>query len=150
MTKVIISKTAKYRNRFRMDLSLPVSTIMTAEVECVSPDQKLLDLKHIYEKQNFHSHIPVTDNGRLVGMISLIDFMRAISYSSLDDNEAVYHEKSVADIMSIHPVSSSVNSSIKQIAEMLAKGDFHSIVLTENDQVKGIVTTTDLVRLMLK
>ncbi len=133
-----------------MDLSLPVSTIMSAEVECVSPDQKLLDLKHIYEKQNFHSHIPVTENGKLVGMISLIDFMRAISYSSLDDNESVYHEKLVSDIMSINPVSSPASCSIREIAEKLSKGDFHSIVLTEDGHVKGIVTTTDLVRLMLK
>jgi len=32
----------------------------------------------------------------------------------------------------------------------LSKGEFHSIVLTNNDAVSGIVTTTDLVRLLLK
>jgi acetoin utilization protein AcuB len=133
-----------------MDLSLPISSIMSTSVECVRPDQKLIDLKHIYEKQSFHSHIPVTENGKLVGMISLIDFMRAVSYATLDDNEAVYHEKLVADIMSINPVSAADNSSIREIAALLSKGEFHSIVLTNNDAVSGIVTTTDLVRLLLK
>lgn len=133
-----------------MDLSLPVSTIMSKEVICVTPEQSLLDLKHIYEKQNFHSHIPVNQNGKLVGMVSLIDFMRAISYTSLDDNEAIYHEKKVNDIMSINPVSVSPNSSIREIVEMLSKGEFHSVVLSENNEVKGIVTTTDIIRLMLK
>jgi CBS domain-containing protein len=76
--------------------------------------------------------------------------MRAVSYATLDDNEAVYHEKLVADIMSIHPVSAADNSSIREIAVLLSKGEFHSIVLTHNDAVSGIVTTTDLVRLMLK
>jgi CBS domain-containing protein len=109
----------------------------------------LIDLKHIYEKQSFHSHIPVTENGKLVGMISLIDFMRAVSYATLDDNEAVYHEKKVSDIMSIHPVSVPDNSTIKEIAELLSKGDFHSVVLTHNDTISGIVTTTDLVRLLV-
>jgi CBS domain-containing protein len=132
-----------------MDLSLPISSIMSTSVECVRPDQKLIDLKHIYEKQSFHSHIPVTENGKLVGMISLIDFMRAVSYATLDDNEAVYHEKKVSDIMSIHPVSVPDNSTIKEIAELLSKGDFHSVVLTHNDTISGIVTTTDLVRLLI-
>lgn len=132
-----------------MDLSPPISSIMSTRVECVRPDQKLIDLKHIYEKQSLHSHIPVTENGKLVGMISLIDFMRAVSYATLDDNEAVYHEKKVSDIMSIHPVSMSDTSSIKEIAELLSKGDFHSVVLTQNDTISGIVTTTDLVRLLV-
>mgnify|MGYP001627203671 FL=1 len=133
-----------------MDLSLPISSIMSTQVECVRPDQKLVDLKHIYEKREFHSHIPVTENGKLVGMISLIDFMRAVSYSSLDDNEAVYQERKVSDIMSIHPVSVPDHASIREITELLAKGEFHSVVLTNNENVSGIVTTTDLIRLLLK
>ncbi len=133
-----------------MDLNLPVSTIMTSPVECVTPNQKIIDLKHIYEKQNFHHHIPVTENGKLVGMVSLIDFMRAISYASLDDNEEVYSSKIVSDIMSIHPVSISESSTIGDVANLLAKGEFNSVVITNESQVSGIVTTTDLIRYFLK
>lgn len=132
-----------------MNLSSPVSTLMTTNVKCAHPDQKILDLKHIYEQQKFHHHIPVTENDVLVGMVSLIDFMRAIHDASLDDNEEVYHKILVKDIMSIHPVSIQESASIQSVAEMLAKGEFHSVVITENNRVKGIVTTADLLRFFL-
>lgn len=133
-----------------MDLNLPVSTIMTSPVECVMPNQKIIDLKHIYESQHFHHHIPVTENGQLVGMVSLIDFMRAISYASLDDNEAVYSSKTVSDIMSIHPVGIDESSKISVVANLLSKGEFNSVVITKDNHVIGIVTTTDLIRYFLK
>lgn len=132
-----------------MNLSAPVSSIMSTHVECVTPDQKILDLKHIYEKQAFHHHIPVTENGILVGMVSLIDFMRAISNATLDDNESVYHTTLVRDVMSIHPVSVPENTTLEEIATQLAKGQFSSIVITENNHVKGIVTTADMLRFLL-
>jgi acetoin utilization protein AcuB len=132
-----------------MKLSAPISELMTKNVVCVSPNQKIIDLKHIYEKQEFHHHIPVTQNDKLVGMVSLIDFMRAIHNATLDDTEVVYHALYVKDIMTENPVSIPENTPIKEVAEILAKGQFHSVVITENKAVKGIVTTVDLLRFLL-
>jgi CBS domain-containing protein len=109
-----------------------------------------VDLKHIYEKRAFHHHIPVTENDNLVGMVSLIDFMRAISYATLDDNEQVYQTMKVRDIMSTKPVALSDDSTIREVAELLSAGDFSSVVITSNGKVAGIVTDTDLIRLLLK
>jgi len=123
---------------------------MTRGVECVNPEQLLVDLKHIYEKRAFHHHIPVTENDNLVGMVSLIDFMRAISYATLDDNEQVYQTMKVRDIMSTKPVALSDDSTIREVAELLSAGDFSSVVITSNGKVAGIVTDTDLIRLLIK
>lgn len=133
-----------------MNLSAPISNLMTSNVKCVQPDQKIIDLKHIYEQQKFHHHVPVVKNDKLVGMVSLIDFMRAIHDATLDDNEEVYHTKSVKDIMTLNPVTSSESTSIQEVAELLAKGEFHSVVIADNGTVKGIVTTADLIRFFLK
>ncbi|MES2555748.1 MAG: CBS domain-containing protein [Bacteroidota bacterium] len=133
-----------------MNFQLPVSTIMTAPVECVNPQQKILDLKHLYEKRNFHRHIPVTEKGVLVGMVSLVDYMRAIGDATLDDNEPVYSVKTVADIMSHDPVSVSEETSISEAGALLAKGEFSSVVITRDNCVTGIVTATDLIRYFLQ
>lgn len=133
-----------------MNLSIAASELMTTKVECVSPTQKIVDLKHIYEKQIFHHHIPVTEDNKLVGMVSLIDFMRAISYAGLDDSEKVYQETYVKDIMSIHPFSMPESTPLSEVAAMLSKGEFHSVVFTKNGEVSGIITTTDLLRFLLK
>ena len=133
-----------------MDFQLPVSTIMTAPVECVSPQQKILALKHLYEQERFHRHIPVTEQGVLVGIVSLIDYMRAIGEATLDDNEPVYSLKSVADIMSHNPVSVDEQTSIAEVGALLAKGEYSSVVVTRENQVSGIVTALDLIRYFFK
>jgi acetoin utilization protein AcuB len=133
-----------------MNLDFPIATLMTTNVKCVEPNQKIIDLKHIYEQQKFHHHIPVIENNKLIGMVSLIDFMRAIHTASLDDNEQVYHTVEVKDIMSSNPVTILENTSIKEATALLAKGEFHSLVVAENNEVKGIVTTADLLNYFLK
>ncbi len=122
---------------------------MTSQIESVSPDQLLVDLKHIYEKSAFHHHIPVVKDDHVVGMVSLIDFMRAISYATLDDNEKVYQTIKVSDIMSSHPVTLEKTASVKDAVELLSKGEFSSVVITDQGKLTGIVTNTDLVRLLL-
>lgn len=133
-----------------MDLKLPVSTIMIAPVECVGPQDKLLVIKHLYERQHFHRHFPVMENDRLVGMVSLVDYMHAIGEATLDDNEPVYSLKKVEDIMSLNPVTVSKATSIAEAGALLAKGEFSSVVVLDGEQVCGIVTAMDLIRYFLK
>jgi len=127
----------------------PISSIMTKNVVCVSPDQKIVDVKHIYEKQKFHHHIPVTKNDELVGMVSLIDFMYKIKGAGLDDNNSVYTELTVKDIMTSNPYSLTPDVSIEEIANELAKGNFRAIPIVENKKVVGIVSTADIIKYFL-
>ncbi len=132
-----------------MNLDASISTIMTTSVATVSPDQRILEIKHLYERPDFHSHIPVEENGRLVGIVSIVNFMRAIHDATLDDSEPVYQSTLVREIMTPNPTSVSPETTIREVASILSEGDFHSVVVASGDEVKGIVTTTDLLRLML-
>lgn len=122
---------------------------MTREVQCVSPDQKLVDVKHIYEQENFHHHIPVVENDKLVGMVSLVDFMRKADKGGLFDDADVYQNTKVKDIMSLNPFFLYADDTIEQAAEILAKGMFHALPILEGEKVAGIVTTADLIKFML-
>ena len=130
--------------------STPISSIMTRNVVCVSPKQKILDVKHIYEKKNFHHHIPVTEAGKLVGMVSLIDFMYSIEGAGLDDKNTVYNKLMVKDIMTSNPHSASSNVSIEKVAHELAKGKYHAIPIVEGDKIVGIVSTADVIKYFLE
>lgn len=133
-----------------MNLQDPISTIMTSPVHCLEPNQLLVDLKHIYEKVHFHHHVPVTTDGKLVGVVSLIDFMREVHHAGLDDNEAVYQHTKVRDIMSGHPIYVDEKTTIENVAKLLSAGQFNSVIITSENKVTGIVTTTDLVKLLVK
>jgi acetoin utilization protein AcuB len=132
-----------------MNLNVAISEVMTKEVVSVSPSQRLIDVKHIFEKKNFHHHIPVTEKGKLAGMISLVDYLYAIKNASMDDDEEVYHSLTVKEIMRESPVTKSTASTLKEVSEELAKGEVHAIVIADNGILKGIVSTADVIRYFL-
>ena len=123
--------------------------VMTKNVVCVTPEQHLLDVKHIYEKEKFHHHIPVEENGKLVGMVSLIDFMYNISGAGISDDNTVYKELKVKDIMTQKPFYLTTNATIEDVAKVLAKGKYHAVPVLENDKIVGIVSTADMITYFL-
>jgi len=122
---------------------------MTKNVVCVSPDQKIIDVKHIYEKKNFHHHIPVTEDGELKGMISLIDFMYNIAGAGMSDSSKVYSELKVKDIMTQKPFYLTTNATVEDAAKQLEKGYFHAVPILENNKIVGIVSTADIIKYFL-
>jgi len=133
-----------------MNLENAVTTIMTSELTTAGPDDKLLKLKHIYEQQEFHSHIPITEGDKLIGIVSLIDFMHAIEDATLDDGHEAYQTKFVRDIMTQNPLTVTSNTSIRETAEMLAARSFHSILVVDDGNLKGIVTTHDILKELIR
>lgn len=133
-----------------MKSAVPISSIMTKNVVCVSPDQKIIDVKYIYEKKKFHHHIPVTKDKKLVGMLSLIDFMYHIKGAGLNDDDAIYTELCVKDIMTPNPYAVGPNTMLNEVAEELSKGRYHAIPIVENENIVGIVSTADIIRFLMK
>ena len=127
-----------------------VADVMTKNVVCITPDQLILDVKHIYEKKEFHHHIPVVQDNKLVGMVSLVDFMYHISGAGLSDDNKVYKTLKVRDIMMPNPFSLNVNATLKEVATVLAQGKYHAIPILENDAIVGIVSTADVIQHFLK
>lgn len=144
---IVLNLSSTFEN---MNLNNSITEIMTTEVECVSPEQEIVDIKHIYENPKFHHHIPVVENDKLVGIVSLIDFMRKIQDATLDDNELVYHELKVKDIMFSSPSTVGSDCTIQGAAEILAKGEVHALIVADDRIVKGIVSTADLINFLLK
>lgn len=126
-----------------------ITTIMTKNVVCVSPEQSLLDVKHIYENKKFHHHIPVVEDGKLVGMVSLIDFMYHIAGAGIKDDNKVYTELRVKDIMTPKPFYLTVDASIEDVSKVLVKGNYHAVPVLENDKIVGIVSTADIIKFFL-
>ncbi len=48
------------------------------------------------------------------------------------------------------PVMVSSQQSIREVAEILSKETFHALPVADNGQLVGIVTTTDLIKLLLE
>ena len=119
---------------------------MSKNVVCVSPEQCLLDVKHIYENKKFHHHIPVVENEKLVGMVSLIDFMYNIAGAGINDDNKVYQELNVRDIMTHKPFYLTIDATIGDAAKALSKGYYHAVPVLEDEKIVGIVSTADILK----
>ncbi len=76
----IISERDYTRNvilKRRTSPETPVRDIMTADVICVTPEQTVVDCLEIMTEKRIR-HLPVVDNGRAVGMISIGDLVKKI------------------------------------------------------------------------
>jgi len=122
---------------------------MTKNVVCVSPEQFLIDVKHIYEKKKWHHHIPVIENEALVGMVSLIDFMYHIAGAGISDDYKIYKELRVKDIMTQKPFYLTTSATIEDAAKVLTEGYYHAIPILENNKIAGIVSTVDIIKFFL-
>ncbi|WP_345276457.1 CBS domain-containing protein [Litoribaculum gwangyangense] len=123
--------------------------VMTKDVVSVSPEQNLLDVKHIYEKKRWHHHIPVLDEEQLVGMVSLIDFMYNIVGAGINDDHEVYKKLKVKDIMTRKPFYLTTDASVEDVAKVLSTQYYHAVPILENDKLVGIVSTADIINYYL-
>lgn len=132
----------------------PVSHIMTASIITLDKNTNdLRDAKKIFHKAGIR-HLPVTEGGKLCGIISKNDINR-LSFGALFDNqgdadEAVLEMLSIDQVMTAHPKVVNTETSIKEVAEIFATQDFHSLPVVDNNELKGIVTSTDVIKYLLE
>ncbi len=132
----------------------PVSKIMTKELVTLGLNDDLYRAEKLFKEKNIR-HIPIVDEGHIIGMISYSDLKRISFLDSYDDHEvkidnAIYNILGVKQIMVKNPLKINSSISIKSVAEILSKNEFHALPVVENDILVGIVTTTDLLKYLLE
>lgn len=136
-----------------MKQRVPVSQIMSKELITLTPTQSLYDAERLFKKHNIR-HIPVVEGHKIIGIVSYSDLLR-ISFADMTDGEhevtsVVYDMYTIPQIMAKTPLTVAADTSIKEVAEILAKQSFHSIPVVENGKLVGLVTTTDLIKYLLE
>lgn len=127
----------------------PVSRIMTKGVKSVQVGQRLSQARNLLAKNSIH-HVPVLDGERLVGMLSSIDLMR-VSFDAYGADERTVdatldQQFKIRDLMQRDLVTLSPTNTIRDAANMLGGGEFHSLPVVDRANVLvGIVTSTDLI-----
>ena len=132
---------------------VPVSQIMTKDVVKLTTKNTLFDAEKLFKEHNIR-HLPVVSGNQLIGILSYSDLLR-ISFSELSDNEekvdtTVYNAYTIEQVMAINPVGVSPDQTVRDVTEILSKQSFHSLPVVENGELKGVITTTDLLKYFLE
>ena len=131
----------------------PVKKIMTENVLSVKEEESLQNVVALFRKNKFR-HLPVTKGNEISGIISSTDINR-LSFGALFENqdgadEAILEMLSVPQVMSGNPEVIDVETPIREVAEIFASKGLHALPVVEDGKLKGIVTTTDVIKYMLE
>lgn len=133
---------------------IPVSSIMTTQLVILNTTDSLEKAERLFKKHRIR-HIPVIEgNQKIVGMLSLTDLLRISfadgAYEDEEDIETVVYEMfSIPQVMAKNIKTVSPDTTIKAVAELLSREEFHAVPVVEEGDLKGIVTTTDLIKYLL-
>ena len=60
-----------------MTMSTPISELMTLDPVCLAPNDTMDRAEKLFEKHGIH-HLPVVENGRLIGMVAFTDDLKLV------------------------------------------------------------------------
>lgn len=113
----------------------------------ITPMDTIAVAEAMFDRGDLH-HLPVVENGRLVGLLSSSDLLKCFL---LDGGAASAGTVAVRSIMVADPVSIDSRADLKSAARKLSTGGFHALPVTEPDgSVVGIVTSSDLTEHLLR
>ena len=132
----------------------PVSVIMTKNVITLNKADDLTAAEKLFKENNIR-HIPVVSGKAVVGMLSYTDLLRISFADAIDEDEnqvdtVVYNMFTIEQVMAKNLITVSPTNTIKEVAEILSKKEFHALPVVENGELVGIVTTTDLIYYLLE
>jgi acetoin utilization protein AcuB len=132
---------------------MKVATIMTRTLVTASLDDDVAHLRELFQRLRFH-HLPVVDDGKLVGVISDRDLLRYLS-PFLDtlaerpqDNSTL--RTKAHQLMTRKPVVASPHTDVRDAARILIDKRISCLpVVTPDGVLAGILTWRDLLGALL-
>ena len=128
---------------------LRVRDIMGRNVVTISASERMSTVEDIMTLGHVR-HMPVVQGGKLVGVVSERDLLRA-SLSVLSEHRgperrAFLHVVEIVRVMSTPPVVIGPNASVDEAALVMAEKKIGCLPVVEGDQLVGMVTETDVLR----
>ncbi|MDH7911501.1 CBS domain-containing protein [Winogradskyella sp. SYSU M77433] len=137
-----------------MEYIAPISSIMSTDIIAMDRDGDLETAERLFKRHKIR-HIPIVSGEVVIGMLSYTDLLRISFADAVDESESdvdslVYNMFTIEQVMVKNVVTVDANTSIKEVAKILAKREFHALPVIEDGCLVGIVTTTDLVNYLIK
>ncbi|SFI97074.1 CBS domain-containing protein [Myroides guanonis] len=139
---------------FTMKERIPVSIVMTENVVKLNLKDTLSKAEELFLKHNIR-HLPVVDGDRIVGILSYTDLLRVGVAEGLDEEDRVisatiYDMYCLEQVMTKDVVTIESHTNVREAAEILVKSGFRALPIMKDENLVGMLTTTDLILYLLK
>jgi acetoin utilization protein AcuB len=120
---------------------------MTANPFTISPDQTIPDAHEIMA-QNGVKRLPVMKSGKLVGIVSKDDIMRAspskATTFSMGEITYLLSKTKISQIMTKNPVTISSNALLEEAATLMRDNNISFLPVVDDNKLVGIITESDI------
>jgi len=125
-----------------------VSDVMSHQIVTISEAERLSTVEDIMTLGGVR-HMPVVNSGRLVGVVSERDLLRAsistLEESGTDDRRAFLNAVEIASVMSHPPIVVGPRASVSQAARLMADHKIGCLpVIDDAEALIGMITETDV------
>lgn|SRR5690348_4434595 len=128
-----------------------VKEIMTKDVTTVQETEMLLDAAIIFARSSLR-HLPVLKDDLLVGVVTERDVKRfapgVMSGVSSGKYNEIMESTPLSRVMTRDPMTLTPDQDVSAAAEALSTKRFGCLPVVDHGKLVGIITTSDLLRLM--
>ena len=121
-------------------MTLHASDVMIKDVISVMESTPLKEVAQMFVEKKITGAPVVNANGDLVGVISETDIIRKTN------NIGAWSPSTAGQIMTRPAVTVAPDDTLQRVSEMMYDRRIHRVVVAEGAQIKGILTTMDILR----
>lgn len=131
--------------------TLLVRDFMTSPAASIEVGSRLLDAALTMRRSGFR-HLPIVRGEKLVGIITERDINRyapsLLGNISQEEYNAIFENTPLERVMTKDPLFTTPETPIGKVVAMLHSRKLGCLPVVEGDRLVGIVTTTDMLRLL--
>lgn len=121
-------------------MTLHASNVMVKDVITVMDTTPLKDVARMFVEKKITGAPVINGEGELVGVISETDIIRKTN------NIGAWSPSTAGQIMTKPAVTVAPDETLQRVCEMMYNRRIHRVVVAEGTQIKGILTTMDILR----
>ena len=121
-------------------MSLLASDVMIDDVVVVSESTPLKEVAKLFSERRITGAPVVNAAGELVGVISETDIIRKST------SIGAWSPSTAGQIMTKPPVAVAPDTTLQRVCELMFNRRIHRVVVAEGPQIRGIITTMDILR----
>jgi predicted transcriptional regulator len=121
-------------------MGLLASDVMIKDVVVISETAPLKEVTHLFSERKITGAPVVNTQGELVGVLSETDIIRK------SNSIGAWSPNTAGQIMTKPPVTVPPETTLKRVCELMYNRRIHRVVVAEGRQIRGIITTMDILR----
>ena len=124
-----------------------VKNKMTTNPYTISPDQSILEANEIMMQHGVR-RLPVLKNGKLVGIVSKEDILKAspskATTFSMGEISYLLYKTKISQIMTKNPITISPDALLEEAATLMRDNKIGFLPVVDNGKLVGIITESDI------